>query len=70
MTENQNDFLKPCPFCGRSVILFTSIHGILGAKDYYAITHPDVDTDCIIEETASYIDKEKLIQDWNRRVSE
>ena len=63
--------LKPCPFCKCPVTLFVSIYGIHGAKDYYALAHPD-GTDCIIDGmvTSSYEDKDELIQDWNRRVNE
>lgn len=63
--------LKPCPFCGRPVIVFVSIQGVHGASDYYAIAHPD-GTDCIVDgmQTSSYEDKDELIRDWNRRVKE
>lgn len=63
--------LKPCPFCGCQVVVFTSIYGVHGANDYYAILHPE-DTDCILDDvcTSSYEDKEELIQDWNRRAKE
>lgn len=63
--------LRPCPFCGCDVRVVTAIEGIRGAPDYYAIAHPD-DTDCIIDgmETSAYPNKEELIEDWNRRVSE
>lgn len=62
---------KPCPFCGCLVTVILSIHGIHGAKGYFAIVHPD-GTDCIIDgmETSSYDDKYDLIDNWNRRVSE
>ena len=63
--------IKPCPFCGCPVKVFVSIYGVHGAKDYYAIAHPD-GTNCIVDgmETSSYNDKEELIHDWNRRVKE
>ena len=63
--------LKPCPFCGCPVTLFITMYGYHGAKDYYAIAHPD-DTDCIVDgmTTSSYSDKEELIRDWNRRICE
>lgn len=62
---------KPCPFCGSPVQLSISIYGLHGAPDYYAIFHPD-DTGCIIDgaETSAYLDKEELIEDWNRRLKE
>ena len=63
--------LKPCPFCGCDVNVVTAMEGIKGAHDYYAIAHPD-DTNCIIDGivTSAYPNKEELIEDWNRSVTE
>ena len=63
--------LKPCPFCGSPVQLSISIYGLHGVPDHYAIFHPD-DTECLINgvETSSYLNKEELIEDWNRRLKE
>lgn len=63
VNESQNDFLKPCPFCGAKAMLVYCVHGI-GANWGVECT----ETHAHRMEFGGTQDE--VIKEWNQRVKE
>ena len=60
--------LKPCPFCGRDVVIKQYVEGL--DYDIYWIDHIDREPICFLWQCSGYVGKEKdLIELWNRRMA-
>ncbi len=65
MTKFQ--FLKPCPFCGNKVRIYSIRYDEDSPKVYYIVCNNE---NCLLFETNDFIDVESLIEKWNNRKGE
>lgn len=67
MNHNEKDVgLKPCPFCGSSIIFFEEVH-----DDIYDVNSFEIDCGgCQIAFSCGDSTKEEIAELWNRRDEE